>query len=128
MNFRFVLRFPICVGDETNVKQNYKVLQNDRWISRGWLVRDYIDVEDKVFIIYTIPYSFSSDFVLRTHTFLAAKHPEFVDFKTSSAHCWICKTSDALALKQCLHGFSQAKHLDWMYKAEVRSQCLIFKC
>ena len=85
-------------------------------------------MEDNAFIIYTIPYPLSSDSFLQTHTFLAAKHPEFVDFKASTAHRWICKTSDALAVKQCLHGLSQAKHLRWMYKAEVRSQCLMFKC
>jgi len=121
--FQFVLRFPINIdlyNNEPYCSQDYAILQNELWQSRGWFVRDYIDTEKKLFIIYTIPYALSSDRFLRNHNFIAAQQSAFVDLKTYQLLSWICKDANSSAMAQSLSGLSQARHLHWSFEAKVR--------
>ena len=93
ITLRFSLYFPI--DNEHYIEKpycsvDYIVLQNDMWQSRECSVRDYIDVDNKSFIIYTVPYALSSDRFLRNYTFIAARQSEFVDMKAFETLFWEC--------------------------------------
>ncbi len=123
ITLRFVLRFPIDIDIHSNTSycsRDYAILQNDLWQSRGWFVHNYIDIDQKRFIIYTVPYALSCDQVLRNHTFIAAQQPDFVDLKTNRLLSWTCTNSNLSATIQSLNGLSQARHLHWTFYARVR--------
>lgn len=123
ITLQFVLRFPINIdlyNNEPYCSRDYTILQNDLWKSRGWFVRNYIDIEKKFFIIYTVPYSLSSDRFLRNHTFIAAQQSDFVNLKTYQLLSWICNDANSSAMTQSLSGLSQARHLHWSFEARVR--------
>jgi hypothetical protein len=116
ITLQFVLRFPIDMdlhNNKSDCSREYAVLQNDLWQSRGWFVRDYIDIGNKLFIIYTTPYALSDDRFLRNYTFIAAQQPDLVNLKTHRLLSWTCTHSDPSAIAQSLNGLSQARHLYW---------------
>ena len=125
ITLQFTLHFPIDhehYKEKPYSSEDYVYLQNDTWQSRGWLVRDYIDVENKCFMIYTVPYTLSSDRSLCNYTFIAAQQPEFVNMKASEILFWECTyfKPSASKIAQCLNGFRKAKHLLWVFKPRVR--------
>ena len=106
--------------NDLHLSQGLNVLKNDAWQSRGWFVHDYIDTDQKRFIIYTVPYALSYHRSLRNHTFIAAQQPNFVDLKTHQPLKWTCTNSNPLKVVQSLKGLSQARHLHWAFEAWVR--------
>jgi hypothetical protein len=100
--------------------QEYSILQNDLWKSRGWFIREYIDTHRKTFIIYTVPYALSYDHALHNHTFIAAQQRDSVDLKTYEVLSWKCTIPDPLKVVQSLQGLSQARHLHWNFDTWVR--------
>jgi hypothetical protein len=115
IRFRFAYTNPYCVED-------YSILQNDMWQSRGWFVRHYIDTQTKRFTIYTVPYILSSDLYLRNHTCIAAQQPEYVNSKTYELLTWTCSgiQRTAFDITQTLYGLREARELFWNFEAGVR--------
>jgi hypothetical protein len=123
ITLQFVLHFPInndLYNNKSYCSEDYAILKNELWQSRGWFVRDYIDINLKHFIIYTVPYPLSYNRSLRNHTFIAAQQPDFVDLKTYQLLSWTCTNPNPSAIAQSLNGLRQARHLYWKFEAKVR--------
>ena len=124
ITLQFILRFRIG-HDQYNKKpycaEDYSILQNDMWQSRGWFVRHHIDTQTKRFIIYTVPYILTSDLYLRNHTCIAAQQPEYVNSKTYELLTWTCSGIQRTAsdITQTLYGFREARELFWNFEAGV---------
>ncbi|CAF4038404.1 unnamed protein product [Rotaria magnacalcarata] len=122
VNLQFVLHFQfdtVLQNNEWSMWQGLDLLKNDLWQSRGWFVNDYIDTDEKRFIVYTVPYALSYVRSLRNHTFIAAQQPNSVDLKTDQLLLWTCTDSNPSEVAQSLKGLSQARHLRWNFEAMV---------
>ncbi len=114
IRFRFAYTNPYWVED-------YAILQNDAWKSRGWFVRDYVDIGKMCCTLYTVPYILSSDRYPRNHTFIAAQQPEYVNSKTYELLTWTCSgiQRNASDIAQTLYGLREARELFWNFEAGV---------
>lgn len=130
VTLQFALHFPIDIflhDNETQRMASLAVLQNDAWQSRGWYVRDHFDTDQKIFVIYTIPYALSYDCSLRNHTFVAAQQPDFVDLKTHHPLLWTCTNPNPSMVAQSLKGLRQARYLHWTFESWVSLYSFLIK-
>ena len=120
ITLQFVIRFHIAYTNPYCAK-DYAILQNDAWQSRGWFVRDYVDIQTRDFIIYTVPYILSSDRHLRNHTSIAAQQPDNVNSKTYELLIWTCSgiPRNSSDITQTLYGLRGARELFWNIEAGV---------
>ncbi|CAF2136780.1 unnamed protein product [Rotaria magnacalcarata] len=122
VKLQFVLHFQfdtVLQNNDLHMLQGLDVLKNDLWQSRGWFVNDYIETDQKRFIVYTVPYALSYVRSLLNHTFIVAQQPNSVDLKTHQVLLWTCTDSNPSKVAQSLKGLSQARHLRWNFEARV---------